>query len=423
MPMPKGKRQKGRYLAMTDEMRATAEVSLLRKTAKEAKAAMMAVRVKEASSEDAVKAVLRSCAGVRDMARVFKAVTGLGYAGRMAGVKREDVNAGMAHQIMIEREKEKFTALSIDEKYEELKTHDDTMNVLLACPTAELEELAQRAGADTGKYAGKPEREKREKLAESIEDKMDIARLEKMVGEEAGMNEIYRFLMLMSLEALTEAALSAGIKAESTWELADILLEHYREERALKILEAVKEAGSADTAREILRKSDTSVLERVAEKAGADFHERIAEVKAKEVSREELIEWAISWILDRLGKETPLIVKMMGVRKVKNAYTYIRGMRTIKMMLLGNVLAEDVKESLPKLSLDELKGMSAGFGKPVDFDCEDDEMAEGLRNLVAGEIFYLRVGKKKIADYLSEDEKEMYADYLAGNPRLVGRSW
>ena len=50
-------------------------------------------------------------------------------------------------------------------------------------------------------------------------------------------------------------------------------------------------------------------------------------------------------------------------------------------------------------------------------------MAEGLRNAVASEIFFLRVGKKKIADYLSEDEKEMYADYLAGNPRLVGRSW
>ena len=173
----------------------------------------------------------------------------------------------------------------------------------------------------------------------------------------------------------------------------------------------------------VKRRIDLFSLQRVAEKAGADFHERIAEVKAKEVSREELIEWAISWILDRIGKETPLIVKMMGVRKVKNAYTYIRGMRTIKMMLLGNVLAEDVKESLPKLGLDELKGMSAGFGKPVDFDCEDDEMAEGLRNLIAGEIFYLRVGKKKIADYLSEDEKEMYADYLADNPRLVGRSW
>ena len=51
------------------------------------------------------------------------------------------------------------------------------------------------------------------------------------------------------------------------------------------------------------------------------------------------------------------------------------------------------------------------------------EMAECLRNSVAGEIFFLRVGKKKIADYLTAEEKEMYADYLAGNPRLVGRSW
>ena len=185
----------------------------------------------------------------------------------------------------------------------------------------------------------------------------------------------------------------------------------------------MKEAESPEKAREILKGIDTLMLERVGELAGSDFHERIAEVKAKEVSKGELIDWAVMWILDRVGKETPLIVKMMGVRKVKNAYTYIRGMRTIKMMLLGNVLAEDVKESLPKLGLDELKGMSAVLGKPVDFDCDDEEMAEGLRNLIAGEIFYLRVGKKKIADYLSEDEKEMYADYLGGNPRLAGRSW
>ena len=121
--------------------------------------------------------------------------------------------------------------------------------------------------------------------------------------------------------------------------------------------------------------------------------------------------------------EDALKAVLRGVRKVKNAYTYIRGMRTIKMMLLGNVLAEDVKESLPKLCLDELKGMSARLGMAVDFDCEDAEMAECLRNSVASEIFFLRVGKKKISDYLTEDEKEMYVDYLASNPRLVGRSW
>ena len=53
------------------------------------------------------------------------------------------------------------------------------------------------------------------------------------------------------------------------------------------------------------------ILERVAEKAGADFHERITEVKAVEVTKEELIEWAISCVLERLGIETPVIVKML----------------------------------------------------------------------------------------------------------------
>ncbi len=413
-----GNQRKGRKLAMKEE---------IRKAAKEAKTAMLAVRVKEADSEDAVKAVLWSCGEERDMARLYKAVTGSAYTGRMAGKKREEVVSGMALQIMTERENEKFKALSVEEKYEELKTQDDIMKRLPACTTAELEELALKAGVDVVKYASKPEREKRVILAESIEDKMDISRLEKMVMEEAGMSEVFSMVIKMSREALSEVALSARIICEgeyhNAWVLGEKLMEHYKAERASRILKSVKEAESPEKAREILKGIDTLMLERVAELAGADFHERCEEVKAKEVSKEELIDWAISWILDRLGKETLLIVKMMGVRNVKNAYTYIRGMRTIKMMLLGNVLAEDVKESLPKLGLDELKGMSARLGKPVDFDCDEAEMAEGLRNVIAGEIFYLRVGKKKIADYLSEDEKEMYADYLAGNPRLVGRSW
>ncbi len=413
-----GNQRKGRKLAMKEE---------IRKAAKEAKTAMLAVRVKEADSEDAVKAVLWSCGEERDLARLYKAVTGSAYTGRMAGTKREEVVSGMALQIMTERENEKFKALSVEEKYEELKTQDDIMKRLPACTTAELEELALKAGVDVAKYASKPEREKRVILAESIEDKMDISRLEKMVMEEAGMSEVFSMVIKMSREALSEVALSARIICEgeyhNAWVLGEKLMEHYKAERASRILKSVKEAESPEKAREILKGIDTLMLERVAELAGADFHERCEEVKAKEVSKEELIDWAISWILDRLGKETPLIVKMMGVRNVKNAYTYIRGMRTIKMMLLGNVLAEDVKESLPKLGLDELKGMSARLGKPVDFDCDEAEMAEGLRNVIAGEIFYLRVGKKKIADYLSEDEKEMYADYLAGNPRLAGRSW
>ena len=413
-----GNQRKGRKLAMKEE---------IRKAAKEAKTAMLAVKVKEADSEDAVKAVLWSCGEERDMARLYKAVTGSAYTGHMAGKKREEVVSGMALQIMTERENEKFKALSVEEKYEELKTQDDIMKRLPACTTAELEELALKAGVDVVKYASKPEREKRVVLAESIEDKMDISRLEKMVMEEGGMSEVFSMVIKMSREALSEVALSARIIGEgeyhNAWVLGEKLMEHYKAERASRILKSVKESESPEKAREILKGIDTLMLERVGELAGADFHERCEEVKAKEVSKEELIDWAISWVLDRLGKKTPLIVKMMVVRNVKNAYTYIRGKRTIKMMLLGNVLADDVKESLPKLGLDELKGMSAVLGKPVDFDCDDEEMAEGLRNLIAGEIFYLRVGKKKIADYLSEDEKEMYADYLAGNPRLVGRSW
>ena len=372
--------------------------------------------LKKADTESAIMAVLAECGKVRDMVKVYEELTGLEYTGRTVAISRSDLARNIADEILHVREEESFKALSVAEKYEYLQSatnYEQNVKTPL-CTKAELEEIAGKLGVDS-------DSEGKLTLQCLVMDGLKMSRLKAMLARDAGMMEIYSLLLEMSRGALTEAALSAGIPSKG--DTVDALMEHYKTERASRIFKAVKEAGSADEAREILKKTDTGMLERVAELAGKDFHERCEEVKAEEVSKDELINWAISWILDRLGKETPLIVKMMGVRNVKNAYTYIRGMRTIKMMLLGNVFAEDVKESLPKVGIDELKGMSAGFGKPVDFDCEDREMADGLRNAVASEIFFLRVGKKKIADYLSEDEKEMYADYLAGNPRLVGRSW
>ena len=375
--------------------------------------------LKTADTEKALKAELMESGRVSEMVKAYEELTGREYSGRTVAISRSDLAQNIADEIMHVREEESFKSLSLAEKYEYLKDATEyELNVKTPlCTKPELEEIAHKLGITA-------ENEGKLTLQCAVIDGMNIVKLKKLLAEEAELNEIYGQLMMMSREVLSEAAQSAGITSErSGWELAGELIEHYKAERALKILKAVKEAGNPQKAREILKKTDTLVLERVAELAGEGFHARCAEVKASEVTEEELIDWAVSWILQVLGIETPLIVMMVGVRNVKNAYTYIRGMRTIKMMLLGNISAEDVKESLPKLGIDELKGMSARLGMRVDFDCGEKEMADGLRNVVAGEIFFMRVGKKKIADYLTSEEKDMYADYLAGNPRLVGRSW
>lgn len=375
--------------------------------------------LKTADTEKALKAVLMESGKVREMVKAYEELTGREYSGRTVAISRSDLEQNIADEIKHVREEESFKALSVEEKYDYLKCATEyELNVKTPlCTKSELEEIAKKLGV-TSEIEGKLT------LQCAVIDGMNMMKLKTLLAEEAELNEIYGQLMMMSREALTQVAQSAGLTSESSgWELAGELIKHYKAERALKILKSVKEVGSPEKAREILKKTDTLLLERVAELAGEGFHARCAEVKASEVTEEELIDWAISWILQELGIETPLIVKMVVVRKVKNAYTYIRGMRTIKMMLLGNISAEDVKESLPKLCIDELKGMSARLGMRVDFDCGEKEMAEGLRNVVAGEIFLMRVGKKKIADYLTSEEQEMYADYLACNPRLVGRSW
>lgn len=374
--------------------------------------------LKTADTEKALKAVLMEIGKVREMVKAYEELTGREYSGRTVAISRSDLEQNIADEIKHVREEESFKALSVEEKYDYLKCATEyELNVKTPlCTKSELEEIATKLGV-TSEIEGKLT------LQSAVMDGVNILKLKTLLSEEADILEIYGLLIRMSREALSEAAQSAGIRSESdSWELVDKLMEHYKAERAAKIFEAVKEAGNPQKAREILKKTDTLLLERVAELAGEGFHARCAEVKASEVTEEELIDWAVSWILQVLGIETPLIVKMVVVRKVKNAYTYIRGMRTIKMMLLGNISAEDVKESLPKLGIDELKGMSARLGMRVDFDCGEKEMAEGLRNVVAGEIFLMRVGKKKIADYLTSEEQEMYADYLACNPRLVGRS-
>ena len=354
-------------------------------------------------TEEAVKALLMKCEKVRDMGEAYEELSGREYAGRTVAISRCDLAMNVAGEIMQVREEEAFKALTVLEKYEYLESagNNEQNKKTPLCTKAELEEIDSKLGV-------RSEGEGKLVLQCRVLDGLKQSRLKVLLSEDADIIEIYRLLLEMSPDALMETALLAGISSEGiAMGLVEDLMEHYKTERASRLLEAVKGTGSAKEARELLKGIDTYLLERVAELVGEDFHERIVEVKAEEATREELVEWAVSWILERLGKETPQIEKMNGVMDVKNAYTYIRGMRTIKMMLLGNVLAEDVKRSLPKLGLDELKGMSARLGMAVDFGCEDKEMAEGLRNFVAGEIFLLRVGKKKIADYMSEDEKEL----------------
>ncbi len=105
-----------------------------------------AVRVKEATSEDAVKAVLAGCTRVRDMVSVYHAVTGEGYTGRTIGVRRADIETMMARLIMVEREKASFHALSAEEKYTELKAQNDVTAKLHICTMEELEALAGLVG-------------------------------------------------------------------------------------------------------------------------------------------------------------------------------------------------------------------------------------------------------------------------------------
>ena len=117
--------------AMIEERTATAvtteadvaetETTPLRMIAEETKTAVLAGRVKEADSEEAVKSVLMSFLKVRDMAEVYKAVTGYTYGGRLVGVKKETIATDMAGQIMAMRENGDFRTKSVEEKYEELK--------------------------------------------------------------------------------------------------------------------------------------------------------------------------------------------------------------------------------------------------------------------------------------------------------------
>lgn len=265
----------------------------------------VAETLKAAETKEALEAVLIGFPKVHNMVTAYTLLTGQEYTGRTRGVSRTDLARNIADEILRVREIERFKGLSVEEKYEELKAQDDRKKKLHACTVDELEALAENGGVDASLYVNKPEREKIEILEKSIEDKMDIARLERMISEEAGTSEMYSLVSKMSREALTEVALSARIIAKgeyhSAWALSDKVMDYYRREIATRTFSAVKEAVSAEEAREILRKADSHTLSEVGKKAGSDFSERVAEKREETPEPANLIEWAIEWILEKLG--------------------------------------------------------------------------------------------------------------------------
>ena len=237
--------------AMIEERTATAvtteadvaemETTPLRMIGEETKTAVLAGRVREADNEEAVKAVLMSFLKVRDMAEVYKAVTGYTYAGRIVGVKKEEIATYMAGQIMRMRETGAFKTLSVEEKYEELKKLSDLPRELSLCTMPELEEIAGQLGIMEDANVSHSEYEKRR---------------------------------------MVEAQITESLKAVK--------------------LEALKRANREE-AHEMLKECDTKILGEIARAVSSDFSDRMAEARAK-YSGEELIEWAITWVIEKLGE-------------------------------------------------------------------------------------------------------------------------
>ena len=231
--------------AVTTEADVTGtETTPLRTIAEEAKTAVLAERVKEADSEEGVKAVLMSFLKVRDMAEVYKAVTGYEYGGRFVGVKKEAIATDMSGQIMAMRENGDFRMKSLEEKYEELKKLRGMPLKLSLCTLSELEELARKLEIEVGTYEF--DYEKKSELKTQITEKLKERKLE-----------------------------------------------------------GLRRAGSQEEARRMLKECDTKILGELARMVGSEFSERIAEARGNH-SGEELIEWAIEWVIERIGNETKM---------------------------------------------------------------------------------------------------------------------
>ena len=197
--------------------------------------------IRTAGTVEEIKAVLLGSARVTDMAEAYQAVTGYSYGGQLRGISREEIASNMASQIMTMKGNGFFKALSVEEKYEELKTLKELPRKLCLCTMAELEAIAGILEIDEAEYANKSGYDKKRELESQITVKLEVKRLEEL-----------------------------------------------------------KTAGSHEEMREMLKMCDTSRLAEIAKMVGSDFWERIAEAR-EEHSGADLIDWAIGWILERLG--------------------------------------------------------------------------------------------------------------------------
>ncbi|MBQ3456632.1 MAG: hypothetical protein IJG36_09355 [Synergistaceae bacterium] len=204
--------------------------------------------IRTAGTVEEIKAVLLGSARVTDMAEAYQAVTGYSYSGRLRGISREEIASNMASQIMTEHASGFFRAKSVAEKYEEMKKLNGLPLKLLQSTLAELEEIAGML---------------------EIEEETN--------GIESDRRHMSDF--------------------DKKCELEERIVLKLKEKK----LEELKRAESLAEGREMLKVCDTSMLGELGKMVGSDFSERIAEAREEVSSREELVEWVIKWILERLG--------------------------------------------------------------------------------------------------------------------------
>lgn len=197
--------------------------------------------IRTAATAEKVKGILLESAKVKEMSELYEAVTGYAYGGRLVGVKKEAIATDMASHIMMMRENGAFKTLSVEEKSEELKKLSELPKELSLCTESELEEIAVILGIEAG--ADLNEYEKRRELEAQITESLKAAKLEEL-----------------------------------------------------------KKAGSPEEARVMLKESDTKILGEIARLVDSEFSERLAEAQMNH-SGDELIDWAIAWVIKKLGIE------------------------------------------------------------------------------------------------------------------------
>lgn len=215
---------------------------MLKKTERQELAMTRIETIRRAVTAEEVKAELLGSGKVKEMAEVYKSVTGYAYIGRLVGVSKEAIASDMASQIMTMRENGEFRTLSVEEKYAEMQKLSELPKELALSTISELEEIAGLLGIAEDANVSHSEYEKRREL---------------------------------------EAQIASSLKAAK--------------------LEALKRA-SLEEAHEMLKECDTTILGELARTVSSEFSERMAEARA-EYSGDELIEWAIKWVMEKIGIE------------------------------------------------------------------------------------------------------------------------